>query len=156
MLKIRTATISDIESLVALAKVMHAERLNYGEADDAKSRRLFTLSISEKAPAGDACLFVAEVAGQTVGFLMAAVSQMFFNEEKCTTDLGTYVSQAYRNSDALEQLIAAFEAWAVSHGVRSDWYFAVGTSEDEVQAFERLGYRRSIWNMAKKVEVVRG
>jgi GNAT superfamily N-acetyltransferase len=102
------------------------------------------------------CIFVAERERILVGMMAGFVFEHFFGFDKIASDYVLYVSPAHRGGTLMVRLVKAFESWAIGLGADE---IAVGVSTEvdpqrTVMLYERLGYRRSGFNVLKEIDHV--
>jgi len=116
----------------------------------AKVDELFAKALHDP---GYFCIGLADsVTGRLEGYLMGAVHEHYFSYAKTVTDVGFYVSPAYRSMRAVRLMLAAFEDWARSTGAQ-DWTLGISSGIDDdrvLRLYERLGYDRAFHGLIKQ------
>jgi GNAT superfamily N-acetyltransferase len=147
--KVRSATLADMDALLALAVPMHAESPRYRvmALNLEKVERTFAWALAHGA------VLLAETEGEAAGMAIAFAAERWFSDERYATDLLVYVKPEHRGSSAFARLVRAMETWCRSEGIH-DLAPGVSTEADAlrtVHAYERLGYRLSGYMVSKHV-----
>ena len=154
------ATPEDFDSILAMTQAMQAESPAYfgaGGFNPAKGLQ-FCHNVHAKARTGDACMLLATVNGEPVGFAMCLTTKQFFNDERYAVDLASYVKPEHRQDGVLGQIVRHLEAWAAEQGVAglnleiSTEAAAAGAGA----ACERLGYELSGYLLVKSLGASHG
>lgn len=112
---IRPATLDDIDTLVEIGAVMHAEsRYRSLTYNPKKVRAMFEAAID--SPEG--FVFVAVRDGNVVGMLTARISDHYFSDDQVAFDLHVYVVKEFRGGLSGPRLIAAYTHWAKAMNVK--------------------------------------
>lgn len=147
---IRRMVATDIEGLIALGRLMHAESV-YRDLDfsDDKIRTLASEVLADDGkPAQDWACFVAEGAagsagGGLIGFFVAHSGESWFGRDRIAGDLGLFVHPTHRGGATALLLVKAFEAWGRGPG-NARWLTpAISTCvypERTRDFYQRLGY----------------
>ncbi len=135
-LSIRTATLGDLETLVPL---FEGYREFYAQAPDAERTRGF---LGERLALGDSVIYLAERAGQAVGFV-----QLYpvFSSTRCRrlwllNDL--YVSPGGRGRGVARALMAAARAHAEATGACGLELATARTNAPAQRLYQSLGWVR--------------
>ena len=110
-MKIRLATVADIDSLLALGQIMHQEsRFKVFPMNRVKTRHMAEALINNPKTA---CILLAEhdTAG-LIGMLGGHVADYFFCDAVVAQDNFFFVLPAHRGSAAALKLLIAFRRWA--------------------------------------------
>lgn len=152
LISVRRARPTDLPTLLALGRAMHAESPRYRHLafDEGKTARLIGFLIDRPA-AG--VLFVAESVGQIVGLFGGAIGEHMYTHGRFANDLAIYVCPSHRGGVTMGRLLQAFEAWAVDAGA-DEILLGVSTevhAEQTAGMFERKGYARSCISLRKTI-----
>lgn len=139
VVKVRPAVEGDIPTMVRLGRRLHAESPRYRDRhfDPDKVTGIARAVIAQ----GGA--HVAEDDGKIVGLIAGFVVEHWFGRDKMASDFTFYVAPEARGGRAALMLVRAFEAWAISQGVK-DIVPGVSTElnvEGVAAFYNRLGYR---------------
>jgi N-acetylglutamate synthase-like GNAT family acetyltransferase len=138
---IRTATIEDIDRLLELGRMFHAESPEYRDVsfDDTKVRRVLTSMIEN--PTG--VIFVAMQDDCIVGGIVGMLTEYWFSNEKFATDLAVFVDPETRNGIIASKLVIALRIWATKMGARElKMPITAGINTDGVaRLYDALGMR---------------
>jgi GNAT superfamily N-acetyltransferase len=115
--RVRDATAADIEQLVEMSRMLHAEGSHRDLPIHEPKLRAF-LAFAIRDP-GHACLVYEDRDGQLAGMMAGYVAAHFFSLEKCAYDLFVFVRPARRGSLVAYRLCAAFEAFARRSNART-------------------------------------
>jgi GNAT superfamily N-acetyltransferase len=139
MVNIRPATLDDLEALIELGSVMHAEGayafLPY-HRDKAADVILEHLETPESQ-----CVFVAVADEAPVGMLAGSISEYYFCDERIASDTFLFVTPEHRSWSAAVGLIRAFRDWATALGAR-ELCLSISSNvrvERIAKLYERLG-----------------
>lgn len=140
MTELRAATVDDIDAIVRLGEVMHAESRYSRMAYSAERVRACAAALIESA---DGLALVVEAQGQVVGGILATVAAPWFSDEPMASDVAIFIDPAHRGGRLVVRLMQRYALWAVSRGAV---IVAAGVSsgvdtERTVRLFERLGWR---------------
>lgn len=138
---IKVATPADVDRLVQLGALMHAESVfRYISYAPEKVRSALSALIG-----GDGVVFVAERGGVIVGGLAVAVTEYWFSHERVGVDRAFFIEPAHRHGITALRLISAMEAWCKSMGAReSHLAITAGVNVDGVSKLcELAGYRNA-------------
>ena len=153
---IRRATPADAPAILAMGRAPAVESPKYREKgfDEARLMALGErLSGTLLAENPDACVLVAERAGEVIGMMIPVVAERFFSGELFVTDLTLYLKPEHRGGLAFARLVRAAEDWARQRGVL-DCNFGVSTEihpERTVRAYKGLGYTLTGYTLTKKL-----
>lgn len=138
----RSATLSDLDELVALGRVMHAEgpALRGFSFDEAKVRRALIAAIAGGA------VFVHENAdGSLDGGLVAMVLERWYSTDQVAIDLGLFVAPDKRGGFIAYRLLRAFVAWCTARALPIEMGVSTGVAPEVADrlytaiGFERIG-----------------
>lgn len=140
---IRPAAHGDLDSLVELGAVMHAEGAYAHLPYDPASVRKRVTAFIESFPR-DRCFFVAEHRGAIFGFLAGVVEPYFFCEERVAYDILFFVHPQRRLGPGAFRLVQVFRAWAAGQSVREICLgISSGVATERVERFhEKLGMKK--------------
>lgn len=143
MARVRVATPSDVDEMVAMGRALHDESPRYRHLPFSESRlRRLSGKMSGSLLAPDCVFLVAEVDGVIAGMMIGLLVERWFCDERFATDLTMYVKPEFRGSRAFVRLLEAFERWVDEQGVQD---IALGVSTEihpaeTVRIYERRGY----------------
>lgn len=123
---IRDAVRDDVQTIVEIARTMHAESKFAAYDFDPDKLADLVLELIE-TPRG--LVFVAEVDSQVVGGFVGGVSTHFFGNDLVSSDYGTFVVPEHRNTGVGAELILAYVERAKALGV------------DEISIANSTGYK---------------
>ncbi|HEX7011596.1 MAG TPA: GNAT family N-acetyltransferase [Steroidobacteraceae bacterium] len=152
-MEIRNATINDIDALVELGEMMHAESPRYRTLtyDPVKVAGIAQHLICDPA----AQVLVAEQGGQLVGMLAGMVVQHYFGHDYYATDYVFFVRPEHRGSSAAPRLYRAWEELLKADGRAKEIALGISTEVDLERTwsfYKRLGFHGSGAIMVKKLE----
>lgn len=157
MAKIRLAEHADVESVVALGAMLHAESPTYSPYpySRTKARAIAQSCIgSLLAPSTDSVLFVADEGGEVIGMLGGYLTEgLFVDGMLIASDYTFFVRPDRRGTMAAPRLLIAFEQWAKGMGA-THIYPSVSTRIDDeriVAFYEAMGYQHTGHNLAKRI-----
>jgi len=134
-------TEADIDAMVALGRLLHAEsRYRAYPLDDARMRE-----IGRRGLGGNPGLIVAERDGRAVGMAIVALGEHFFSPALTATVLLLYVEPQARGGMAAVKLLRAVRRWAAKNGAK-DLHVNVttGIKIDRTDRFlRRMGFRQT-------------
>lgn len=142
---IRRAGVGDVAGLVGFSEALFRE--DAGSRDpftnlhwpSKEGREYFSALLSE---AGAVC-FVAELAGEAVGYLAGRIGEKSTLRPVKVADLESmYVCEECRSSGVGTSLAAEFFSWAVEVGADRVSVTAYAANERAINFYERLGFRR--------------
>lgn len=144
MAEMRTATVEDLPTLVALGRLMHAEapnmRFTVYDADRVERALRYAIEVS-----GFAVVHVADD-GQIDGGMAGVVSPRWFSAERQFSDLALFVRPDKRGGLLAARLIKATVAWCEAQGLRPfDVQLGISTGihpEQTGEFLERLNFER--------------
>lgn len=138
---IREARHEDVETLLALAREMHAESPRYSVLafSDDKVRGLFRRLIDSP----DGLLLVADHGERIVGGLAAAILPHWFSDDLFASDLGVFLLPGCRGGMTAVRLVKAYIEWAKFRGALTiQLGISTGVQVDETAAlYRRLGLK---------------
>jgi len=139
---IRTATIEDIDRLLELGRMFHAESPEYRDIsfDDNKVRQVLT-SMIENPQIG--VIFVVTQSDRIVGGIVGMLTEYWFSDEKFATDLAVFVDPTTRHGVIASKLVIALRIWAAKMGARElKMPITAGINTDGVaRLYDALGMR---------------
>jgi GNAT superfamily N-acetyltransferase len=141
---IRPANLTDLNALVALGRVMHAESPRMGRMEYAELKAKATLAGLIASP--DNCLLlVADEGGKLVGGIAAAIEEHWFSNDKMAYDLALFVHPDKRGGMTAARLLNAYAHWAKEKGARiTQFGISTGVNLETTGALaEKLGFERS-------------
>lgn len=96
---------------------------------------------------------VAEVNGETAGFLGGVLDTDVYSDRTFARDILAYVRPSARDSTAYRDMVAEFERWAADKGAQEvrGTLLADGSAERIADAAERYGYKRAGIVIVKRV-----
>lgn len=157
MAKVRRATPADVDALVDLFALAHAEAPNYADEpyEPEVTHRWLTQRLAGATLLDDDfAIFVALAAdGTLAGAMQAVVVPRWFNRRRIAGELVLYVRPERRGGRAFPRLVAAYEAWAAAQGA-SRAMVGVSTGihpERTVHAYEHAGYTLDGTNLTKRL-----
>ena len=138
--------------VLALAREMHAESVSHKDMPLDEVKLLGQLKASHTLP--DTVYFKLCVRNDEVlGGFFGQISGVYFGSAKAAKDLAWFVKRNHRGSIAALLLVADFEAWGVSHGVK-DFFLGQSTGvniETTRALYEHLGYTVVGVNTRKRI-----
>jgi GNAT superfamily N-acetyltransferase len=133
--RVRDATEADIDQLVEMSRMLHAEgSYRHLPIHEPKLRAFLAFAIRDP---GHACFVYQDRDGQLAGMMAGYVAAHFFSLEKSAYDLFVFVRPARRGSLVAYRLCAAFEAFARRSNART---LCFGTIADIAHARTRKFY----------------
>lgn len=138
--------------VLTLAREMHAESVFHRHIPMDEAKLITQLQAASTLP--DTVYFKLCVRGDEVlGGFFGTISTLYFSAERCAKDLAWFVTHSRRGSMAAVALVADFELWARSKGVK---FFVLGQSTgirmDTTRAlYEHLGYEMIGFNTMKRI-----
>ncbi len=157
MAKIRLAEHADVEAVVELGAMLHAESPTYRPYPYSrqKARAVARSCIgSLLAPPADSVLFVADEGGEVIGMLGGYLTEgLFVDGMLIASDYTFFVRPDRRGTMAAPRLLIAFEQWAKGMGA-THVYPSVSTRIDDeriVAFYEAMGYQHTGHNLAKRI-----
>jgi GNAT superfamily N-acetyltransferase len=137
---VHRATSDDVEGIVALLRLMHAESV-YAQVplNPAKLTSFVRIAISHPE---HVCLLYKGSSGEIFGVFIGYINSYFFSDERAARDLVTYVRPERRGSMAAYRLWKGFQEWVISKGVPRIWYgTSSGINPSRSRAFyTKLGF----------------
>lgn len=157
MAKIRLAEHADVEAVVELGAMLHAESPTYRPYPYSrqKARAVARSCIgSLLAPPADSVLFVADEGGEVIGMLGGYLTEgLFVDGMLIASDYTFFVRPDRRGTMIAPRLLIAFEQWAKGMGA-THVYPSVSTRIDDeriVAFYEAMGYQHTGHNLAKRI-----
>ncbi len=157
MAKIRLAEHADVEAVVELGAMLHAESPTYRPYTYSrqKARAVARSCIgSLLAPPADSVLFVADEGGEVIGMLGGYLTEgLFVDGMLIASDYTFFVRPDRRGTMAAPRLLIAFEQWAKGMGA-THIYPSVSTRIDDeriVAFYAAMGYQHTGHNLAKRI-----
>lgn len=143
-MEIRNATIDDVDALVELGEMMHAEspRFRTLTYDPVKVAGVVQYLLHDPA----AQVLVAEHEAQIVGMLAGIIVEHFFGPDCYATDYVFYVHPAYRGTSAAPRLYRAWEELLKADGRVKEVSLGISTEihpERTRRFYEHLGFRET-------------
>ena len=139
---IRPATVDDIETIIAIGRVMHEESVykNLSFCGD-KVGSLLAVLISER----NGVVFVAEREGVILGGFAGGIADFWFGNDSHAFDYGLFILPKHRGGSASIRLLSAFEHWAKEMGAAwCDIGITTGVHlEQTSRLYQKLGYNQS-------------
>lgn len=152
MAEIRRATAGDVDALVEMGRALHAESPEYRDEpfEPEVLRKWLHARLVTTLLADDNAVFVALVAGEIVGVLVAIIVPRWFNSRRIAAELTLYVAPAHRGGRAFPRLVEAYKAWAEGEGAtRAALGISTGIHpERTVRAYQRLGAKLDGYNLS--------
>lgn len=113
MIEVRTASVTDVASIVRLGKELRdsSAYANKSFSDEKATAAVTTLVISDTDIA-----LVAEEAGIIMGFLLGGLTYEWFSDDLFAFDYSVYVVPHKRNGRVAIKFFKAFEQWALQKG----------------------------------------
>jgi GNAT superfamily N-acetyltransferase len=115
--RVRAATAADMEQLVEMSRLLHAEG-SYRDIPIHEPKLRAFLAFAMKDPE-HACFVYEDRDGQLAGMMAGYVTAHFFSLEKSAYDLFVFVQRERRGSLVAYRLCTAFEAFARRHDART-------------------------------------
>ncbi|MFD1259789.1 GNAT family N-acetyltransferase [Entomomonas asaccharolytica] len=114
MIKVREATLADVETIVALGKQLQQSSAYANKNfNDSKAKSVVAMMVNSET---DNAL-VAEDEGQIIGYFLGGLTYEWFSDDLLGFDYSVYVVPAKRDGRAAIKLFKAFEDWAKAKGV---------------------------------------
>lgn len=132
---IRNARLEDIETIVELGSMMHAESrfkvLGYNHTKTAQFfENIFGLD--------DYLMIVCEWDGAIVGGFVGYVTPHWFSDDLIASDLGLFLSRSYRGTQCAKHLIKHYVQWAKDKGIHHDFILLGISTGFQVKRTERF------------------
>jgi GNAT superfamily N-acetyltransferase len=141
---IRRATSADVQSLVQLGAMMHAESPRHSRLAYSPRKVAAMIQHMLVRPMG-AIVLVAESAGGLEGAAVAYIDSEWYSEDAIAQEIVLYVVPERRGGLTAARLIAQMDAWARSMGAR--WLQAGSTTgiamDRTIDLYEHLGFSRA-------------
>lgn len=102
---IRVGTHADIPAIIDIGQSLKSET----DRSKLNIKRAATV-LRQAISSAQHCLFVAEVGGKVVGFIVGAVQDVWYNDDKIATDLGFMTREGFENQAVW--LLRRFLRWA--------------------------------------------
>ena len=157
MAKIRLAEHADVEAVVELGAMLHAESPTYSPYPYSrqKARAVARSCIgSLLSPPADSVLFVADEGGEVIGMLGGYLTEgLFVDGMLIASDYTFFVRPDRRGTMVAPRLLIAFEQWAKGMGA-THIYPSVSTRIDDeriVAFYAAMGYQHTGHNLAKRI-----
>lgn len=152
MAKVRRAAPADLDTLVEMARALHAESPQYRSEpfEPQVVRQWLRERMSTTALCDDNAMFVAESGGAIAGVLVAIIVPRWFNRRRVACELTLYVRPEHRGGFVMLHLVRAYKAWAKAQGAAKAM-LGVSTGihpERTVHAYQRLGFTLDGHNVA--------
>lgn len=142
---IRRAVAADLERLVALAALMHAEsRFRIFRFAPHKVRAVLQ-GLIDSPDGGLVLVAVDDETGEIVGAMALLCAEQWFSDELVVQDFGLFVDPKHRGGVAAVRLVAEGERWARERGART-YELGINTGvavERTARLFERRGLIRT-------------
>lgn len=136
---------SQVEDILELSPIHHAEGYPYLDYSDEKLRFVFN-RIMEDQERDLYNMFLAYKEDELIGYAYCHISQYVFSTQRSSTLEMLYVKKAARGSRVFLKLLKAYEEWARLRGCVE---FFVGVSLDDMtladktsRLYEKVGYGR--------------
>ncbi len=135
-INIRKAVEDDLLDCLMLFKQFHKESKLPYSWDAKKTQAVFlqTLALEEIE------VFLAEVDGETVGYLCCQVMEPLFSTEKVATEIAWFIHKDYRKTSAGFRLMTTYEEWALSQGAKYVNMAYLESIADLSKVYEKKGY----------------
>lgn len=112
---IRLATPGDIDAMIGLGHLLHAEsRFRALPLDDARMREIGRRGLTDGNPA----LIVAERDGRVVGMAIVTLGEHFFSPALAATVMLIFVAPEARGGTAAVKLLQGVRRWAAQAGAK--------------------------------------
>jgi len=132
--RVRAATAADMEQLVEMSRLLHAEG-SYRDIPihEPKLRAFLTHAMTDP---GHACFVYQDRSGRLLGFMAGYVAAHFFSLEKSAYDLFVFVRPERRGSLIAYRLWSAFRAFAQRSNARTLCFATVaGVAPERTRKF---------------------
>ena len=142
---IRHATHNDIEQLMSMAVLMHAESPRYSRMafSAEKVRNLWVMLLGMD----NGVILVAEQGGVLTGGLAAIVCPHWMSDELMSVDYGLFVLPEYRGNMTACRLVNEYITWASQQGVKPGFVglgISTGVQEEKTATFlQAMGFKQS-------------
>jgi hypothetical protein len=149
---VRRATAADVQTLVAMARDLHAESPNYRDEpyEPQVMHRWLAERVATTLLVDHNAIFLAEEGDQILGFLIAVIVPRQFNHLRIAAELMLYVRPHNRGGRALPAMADAYGAWAKAQGA-SKAMLGVSTGihpERTVRAYLKRGATLDGYNVS--------
>lgn len=146
---IRAAVESDVDAMVAIGELMHAESPRYSRLAFNRAKVAHTLRSLIASP--DGLALVAELDGKLVGVALGFIEAEWFSDDRVAQELTLFVLPEYRGRTTAMRLLAAMDSWAEAAGMP---YLQAGTTtgvkpELCAKLYEHLGFVRAAIGLEK-------
>lgn len=113
MIRVREATLADVEAIVQLGKHLQQSSAYADKGfSEAKAKSVVAMMVDSESDNA----FVAEDDQQIIGFFLGGLTYEWFSDDLLGFDYSVYVTPAKRNGRTAIKLFKAFEAWAKAKG----------------------------------------
>lgn len=142
MANVRSATTADIDRLIELGEVMHAESPRFSQYPFKPERLRVSLEMVLSMPMG--CILVAEEGGEMVGVMVGVASQHYACDFIQSSDLAWFVYPQHRGGSVGMRLVRAYLSWAKSIGAEASIGLNTGVQPERTgQLLAALGAYQS-------------
>lgn len=145
MAKLRAATESDLDALIALAEVMHDESPRFRVYPFLPDRLRTALTTVMRTHLG--CAFVTEQDGRITGGFAGIAHPHFACDVLQACDIGLFIAPEHRGGTAAARLVKAYLDWCRT--IEAEPTISINTGVDVERTgllFQALGARQSGFN----------
>jgi GNAT superfamily N-acetyltransferase len=96
-------------------------------------------------------IFVAEVDGQIVGFMIAVVTEFWMSKLVIASDLAWFVTKEFRGHRVAIKLLKTFEAWGKANGANYLGMADIEGIQNLSKLYNKLGYKTCETTYLKEV-----
>ena len=137
----RIATLADIDALIALGAVMHAESPRFSRYGFMPERLRESL---QWVIEGNGRIWIAEQGGEVLGVFVAVVHKHYACDLLHVSDLALYVYPQHRGGTTAIRMIRQFLAWAKEIGAEPTISLNTGIEPERTgQLMQALGAKQS-------------
>jgi L-amino acid N-acyltransferase YncA len=138
-MKLRLATLADLDSMAAMGESMHAES-TYAELHYSRDRVKEVLgALIDKSQ----FVIVAEdTNGALVAAMAGSVSTCWFGDDAVASDLALFIAPAHRGGMLVVRMVKAFVQWAQMAGAKQIRPGVTTGSEVAERIYSHLGFER--------------
>ncbi len=135
-MKLRIATLSDLDQIVSLGRLMHAES-SFSTMDYDEPR--FINTVTGLIDSGQ-FVVVAEINGAIVGGMIGICTQSWFGREMIANDMALFIHPNHRGGFIVIRLIKAFVQWARLAGAKQIRPGVSTGNKTTQHIYEKLGF----------------